>query len=855
METKKAKTYNRDPFAVDPLPKAYYHPTPEKSLSKKQKSTSLYLKCDQEEELRIDDEEEVEQPISPSDEDFLKGGNSFLTRPIDWPIAAGNDGHSLDESWPASERPSSISITGLEDSELDLENYQSIVKRFTTTTGTNQERLRMPGTNKGTGIPDSKKACSSSKIPVKGSVQDGKKSQNSKRVPTNQGSNKGPAKTEVNQDGSVLKRYIERFRNSAPMSREERQQKSETGSRDFWWLSNKGAIPVDSFLEEETVGEKSLPRQPEEDLSGPAPALTRANLDKYKNLQKLADRMKFPHGVLESPGQKRDQELQDRAERLLEKSLSSTVSTEPAVSTEGLGSNMSDMSTLEEYSYRPRFAAYISPDPAPSRVPFPAPLPGQRPLPEDDPLQQWRLRRRIETAQHAAPKHVSPNFDFLSKTDQQRQIEAKLEEFKQRLAGKHLPSITSRQSENVQFTPTPKNNQQLHVTCQDSQGSHQPQIASPSLKQCRPPTDPLSEVDPHLHLMCDLLPCPHRGQYQTSWGNQSDNIKEKGTRNESKGTNSMGNQSEKFMGLETRDNLKEISSNEKQHENFKELGTRNIPLGRNSKLSPRTCDNVCDNNNDKQDLYKEKQYKQYLEAEKPDIESNKEPEKVRASEKDVIKNRHRDLENMVKEIRVDNDCDSVRERVDRENQTEKQNKQRENNNERQISKHDQEEDYPEEEKSKKMSKDNKPKKYGNSSGTNNEESNREKDACSETDSSKDRSIKPQHSSSPNLERRGVKSAIGQVIKEHLFSTSMSTVLSSVESLPPAVSLGKQQHQQQQQKQHPRQQPMQALEEDTDLYDSDGEFVDDELLTMLRRKRAMYEEQLRAIDKKLEELNR
>jgi len=35
------------------------------------------------------------------------------------------------------------------------------------------------------------------------------------------------------------------------------------------------------------------------------------------------------------------------------------MSTEPAVSTEGLGSNMSDMSSMEEYSYRPKFANYL----------------------------------------------------------------------------------------------------------------------------------------------------------------------------------------------------------------------------------------------------------------------------------------------------------------------------------------------------------------------------------------------------------------------------------------------------------------------------------------------------------------
>ena len=45
--------------------------------------------------------------------------------------------------------------------------------------------------------------------------------------------------------------------------------------------------------------------------------------------------------------------------KVIFKSSSTVLSTEPAVSTEGLGSNTSGMSSLEEYSYRPKFAALI----------------------------------------------------------------------------------------------------------------------------------------------------------------------------------------------------------------------------------------------------------------------------------------------------------------------------------------------------------------------------------------------------------------------------------------------------------------------------------------------------------------
>ena len=38
--------------------------------------------------------------------------------------------------------------------------------------------------------------------------------------------------------------------------------------------------------------------------------------------------------------------------------------------------------------------------------------------PEDDPLHQWRLRRRMEQAQEAPPTNIQ-SFGFLAKTEQQ----------------------------------------------------------------------------------------------------------------------------------------------------------------------------------------------------------------------------------------------------------------------------------------------------------------------------------------------------------------------------------------------------------------------------------------------------
>ena len=80
-------------------------------------------------------------------------------------------------------------------------------------------------------------------------------------------------------------RYIERFRNSAPLSREERERQKENASKDFWWLSSSppsapAVLP----------SSRSMPK--EEDSGGGRKSrrvtpLTTDNLDKYSNLQKL----------------------------------------------------------------------------------------------------------------------------------------------------------------------------------------------------------------------------------------------------------------------------------------------------------------------------------------------------------------------------------------------------------------------------------------------------------------------------------------------------------------------------------------------------------------------------------------
>lgn len=783
MENKRSAPRGRDPFAVDPLPKAYYYPSPERSLNKAEKATAI--KTSYSTDVRQEQNEDNGK-INPVDEMFLRGTNMYQTKPGSHDV---EDEVNFDETWPSSERPSSWSFTGLEDeSPLDLNKYLSHLDRLTELQQNEavnpSERWRMPGsTAQGTGVTAVRDTAkpSKSKIPVKNGGPGGKKLSDQDTQP----------RVEEDTDGAVLQRYIDRFRNSQPTSRQEREQRSKSASQDFWWLSN-GPPPGAKNERQESSTSHTTP-------------LTTVNLDKYKHLQQLAEKQRASAYIPESPGDKRTIELQERAEKLLERSSSTVLSTEPAVSTEGLGSNTSDMSSLDEYSYRPKFAKYLDSDQRVGYQPLsqppllgqeqggqrmgykalvPGPLPGQRPPAEDDPLYQWRLRRRMELAQQSAPQDI-PQFDFINKTEQQKKVDQKLKEFKQKLTGRS-PACSQ-----MQFTPAPQQQQKTHIqTCQDVQQNdgrfHEPQIASPSLHPPKPKTKPVEEIDPHLHLMCDLLPCPHRGQFQGS--------------------------NEPRSSSEDRKSCKENSETRITEKN--EGASKNID---------KTCDELG-------------KYKQYLEAEKPDIEIGEQERvtsKVYRGNDEKKEKSIQDIENMVKDIGQKHDekleSNRLNADIDKNSGGEKYKDSIETGSDKSGS---------ESERSQTKSKH-----------LDREVSNGEH--LKETEGKRDKVIKPKHSSSPKNGRKGVNAAIGQVIKEHLFSTSTSTVLSSVESLRASASTDRLPWKQKPPSHDQSHQRQARQPEDADIpCESDEEFSDDNLLQMLRKQRAMYEQQLQEIDSML-----
>lgn len=127
----------------------------------------------------------------------------------------------------------------------------------------------------------------------------------------------------------------------------------------------------------------------------------------------------------------------------------------------------------------------------------------------------------------------------------------------------------------------------------------QPPIASPVLHRQKPKTSTDTEINPHLHLVCDLLPCPHRGKYDNNAENSLTD------------TTSSGFTKEKL-------GQKEIASPREAFINDKDRTQRAVDerFSRKGKL-------ISDSEriSDRRHSEDESRYTQFLEAEKPDIES------------------------------------------------------------------------------------------------------------------------------------------------------------------------------------------------------------------------------------------
>ncbi|XP_031708420.1 proline and serine-rich protein 3 isoform X3 [Anarrhichthys ocellatus] len=351
------------------------------------------------------------------------------------------------------------------------------------------------------------------------------------------------------QQDSVLAKYIDRFRHGQPQSRQERQQSpSADGEKQqpFWWIS-PSSLPCSSTPTKTTDKDSIQPLKEDHGLAIFSPAgqhrhdrsLSPCRGSLSVSAFMLSD---ISHGEFDDTD---IQHLQEKAGRLLLRGECSPSDGSIPVSSEGLEcSDFSSPVSVYEPVRRPLI-------PSSSVVPPLAP-PTRR---EEDILFQWRLRRKMEQAREGSQslQHSSlhgPTFSWQAPSSshpsasgqayKQHQI-TQPPEFSQKSTRPHIPAHRPQTKEAHGSCPQASDPTPFPAFVVSGSSISQPQA--------------IAHVPAHMHLLCDVLPCPIQSSRASTHQHLSESIDESQTKVVCEKTQVPGNSMNTFTDGRSRERM------------------------------------------------------------------------------------------------------------------------------------------------------------------------------------------------------------------------------------------------------------------------------------------------------------
>ncbi|XP_057689684.1 proline and serine-rich protein 3 isoform X2 [Corythoichthys intestinalis] len=301
---------------------------------------------------------------------------------------------------------------------------------------------------------------------------------------------------------SVLTQYIDRFRYGQPLSREERQQISSGSEEErmpLWWMSSSSLPPCSTPTKSSHKDDHS------QAISTPA----RRQLDNDFNSSPCRGEYNKNANILSDTSQCEFEDteifhLQERASRLLQDHIPSNGLI--AVRSGGLGSsNWSSPVNINERSQGCLTNESIKSKAGMTKLDSAPAVPLQRhtsfitppPHPEQDILTQWRLRRKMEQVNEWCKAQensrlFTPTFSSLGPSLHTSPVHG--QPYKQQ------PSILYPEpSEGAFAEPKVVHGLQTSTSVPQTIAVSETLVSQPHS---------LAHVPAHMHLLCDILPCP-----------------------------------------------------------------------------------------------------------------------------------------------------------------------------------------------------------------------------------------------------------------------------------------------------------------------------------------------------------